>query len=69
MKRILLFLMVFVSLFTFTSCKDKTATPTPTPGPSDEPEQKGCGGSVLASIFGLLTLAGATIVLRKKREE
>jgi hypothetical protein len=46
-----------------------TPTPTPTPGPSDEPEQKGCGGSVLASIFGLLTLVGATIVLRKKREE
>ena len=34
-----------------------------------EPAQKGCGGSVIASIFGVLALAGATIVLRKKREE
>ena len=35
-----------------------------------QPEQNsGCGGSVLASIFGLLALAGATIVLRKKSEE
>ena len=40
-----------------------------TDNPSAQPEQKGCGGSVVASIFGVLALAGATIVLRKKREE
>ena len=54
------------------------AAEEPTPGTGDEPtpgtgdEQKpsnGCGGSVIASIFGVLALAGATIVLRKKREE
>ena len=31
MKRLLLFLMVFVSLFTLSSCNDKTPTSTPTP--------------------------------------
>ena len=36
MKKLLLFLMVFVSLFTLASCNDKTATPTPTP---TEPEK------------------------------
>ncbi len=40
MKRILLFLMVFVSLFTFTSCKDKTATPTPTPDKPTVPTEE-----------------------------
>ena len=34
-----------------------------------QPEQKGCGGSVIASIFGALALAGSVVVLRKKREE
>ena len=29
----------------------------------------GCAGSVMASIFGLLTLAGAVLVVRRKREE
>jgi LPXTG-motif cell wall-anchored protein len=29
----------------------------------------GCGGSIIASIFGVLALAGSVIVLRKKREE
>ena len=53
-----------------TPTPDPEPTPTPTPGPNDKPDQNsGCGGSVLASIFGLLALAGATIVLRKKREE
>ena len=28
---------------------------------------EGCGGSVIASIFGVLTLLSAAIVLRKKR--
>ena len=31
------------------------------------PSEEGCGGSVIASILGLLTLLGATIVTRKKR--
>ena len=48
--------------------------PTDTPS-GNEPTEKptpstsGCGGSVIASILGLFALAGATIVLRKKREE
>ena len=40
----------------------------PTP---EQPEENnnGCGGSVIASIFGVLALAGSVVVLRKKREE
>ena len=34
----------------------------------DNPVNNGCGGSAIASIFGLLTLAGTTIVLRKRKE-
>ena len=30
-------------------------------------EEEGCGGSVVASIFGMLTLFGAALVVRKKR--
>ena len=44
----------------------------PTEEPSDKPTEepkKGCGGSVIASIFGVLALAGSVVVLRKKREE
>ena len=39
------------------------------PAPQPQPAQKGCGGSVIASIFGVLALAGSVVVLRKKREE
>lgn len=39
-------------------------------GPSSNPsESKGCGGSVVASLFGVITLAGTVIYLKKKREE
>ena len=31
--------------------------------------QKGCGGSVVASIFGVIALAGAALVLRKRKEQ
>lgn len=41
----------------------------PTPGTSDEPEQKGCGGSVIASIFGVLALAGFALVARKRKKD
>ena len=52
----------------------------PTDEPTDEPsgespvtpapeKEKGCGGSVIASIFGILVLASSVVVLRKKREE
>ena len=34
-----------------------------------EKSSKGCGGSVVASIFATLSLAGCALVLRKKREE
>ena len=38
--------------------------------PAKEPQQtKGCAGSVIVSLLGVLTLAGSAIVLRKKREE
>ena len=38
--------------------------------PAKEPQQtKGCAGSVIASLLGVLALAGSAIVLRKKREE
>ena len=33
------------------------------------PASTGCKGSVLTSMIGLVVLAGATIVLRKRREE
>jgi hypothetical protein len=36
--------------------------------PTEEPKQ-GCGGSVIASIFGALALTASVVVLRKKREE
>lgn len=34
-----------------------------------KPSTSGCGGSVIASVFGVLALAGVAVVLRKKREE
>ena len=45
-----------------------TAVETEQPG-TNEPANNGCGGSVIASIFGVLALAGTVVVLRKKREE
>ena len=48
---------------------DQPTPEQPTPEKPQPEQNSGCGGSVLASIFGLLALAGATIVLRKKREE
>ena len=49
---------------------DKEPTDTPSGDePNEKPATNGCGGSVLASLFGLIALASATIVLRKKREE
>ena len=41
---------------------------TPQPNPS-VPEEKGCGGSVVASIFGVVALIGATLVIRKKKQD
>ncbi len=32
-------------------------------------EEKGCNGSIAASVFGLVSLLGTVIILRKKREE
>jgi hypothetical protein len=45
-----------------------TAVETEQPG-TDEPTNNGCGGSIVASIFGVLALAGTVVVLRKKRKE
>ena len=47
------------------SLKEAAETPSEQ---TDEPEkEQGCGGSVAASILGLLTLSGAVVFLRKKR--
>ncbi len=35
----------------------------------EEKPATGCGGSVIASLFGLVALAGSVVLLRKKREE
>ena len=40
--------------------------PEPTPAAGC---QGGCGGSILTSIFGVLTLVGSVMVLRRKRKE
>ena len=45
---------------------EKTPAPTPTPTPDKE---KGCGGSVIASLFGVVALAGAVLVVSKRRKE
>ena len=46
---------------------DKPSDETPvTPTPEKE---KGCGGSVVASLFGVVAILGATIVLSKRRKE
>ena len=37
--------------------------------PTTEEPKKGCGGSVVVSVLGVLALAGSVVVLRKKREE
>ena len=46
--------------------EDPTPTPTPTPTPDKE---KGCGGSVIASLFGVVALAGAVLVVSKRRKD
>ena len=37
--------------------------------PAPEKPSNGCGGSVIASIFGVLALAGSVVVLRKRKEQ
>ena len=37
--------------------------------PAPEKPSNGCGGSVIASIFGVLALAGTVVVLRKRKEQ
>ena len=34
----------------------------------EQPVRKGCGGSIVSSIFGIITLAGVAIITRKKRD-
>ena len=41
----------------------------PVTPPAQEPSEKGCGGSVIASILGVVTLIGATVVLRKRKQD
>lgn len=50
---------------------EPTPTPPsgqPTPDPS-EPEDEGCGGSVVGTILSVLALSGALVVVRNKRKE
>ena len=49
--------------------KTATLTITKTVPPQQLGNIFGCGGSVFASIFGVLALAGAAVVLRKKRKD
>ena len=46
-----------------------SATSTVTVSAPQQPAKKGCGGSVIASIFGISLLGAVTISLKKKREE
>ena len=46
-----------------------TPEPTPTPTPTPEPSKKGCKGSVIGSIIAATTLAGAALILKKKKDE
>ena len=44
---------------------------TDQPGNTEQPgsDDGGCGGSVVASIFGIVTLAGVAVVLRKRKQD
>ncbi len=56
---------------TETPSDEPTETPSdePTETPSDEPANKGCGGSVVTSLFGMVALMGTILVVRRKNEE
>ena len=63
---------IYGNIETITKEITVTAAQTEQPGtnePTEEPAEKGCLGSVVTSIFGVLALAGTAVVLRKKREE
>ena len=45
---------------------DPTPTPTPTPEPGDD--KKGCNGSLVSSIFGLVTMASVSFFVCKKKK-
>ena len=50
--------------------KPEENEPTETPEESKpEESKKGCGGSVVASVFGLVALTGAVVVMKKRKEQ
>ena len=46
---------------------EPTINPGETPTPEPKPSGSGCGGSVVASLIGTLTLFGAALLLKKKK--
>jgi hypothetical protein len=54
-----------------TETVEPTPEPQPTPTPDPEPTTKGCGGgckgSIFVSIFGILALFAAIVIIRKKK--
>ena len=49
----------------------ETPTPAPNPGDNDNNNQSsgGCGGSVISSILGIVVLAGAAIIVSKRKQD
>lgn len=43
-------------------------TPEPQPQPTPEPSKKGCKGSLVASIFGMVALLGACLTFKRKKD-
>ena len=43
--------------------------PTPTPNEGEKEEKKGCGGSVVGSVFAVVTLLGVVAVCKKRKED
>ena len=43
-------------------------TPTPTPTPTPDPVKKGCKGSLVVSMFGMVTLLGACLTFKRKKD-
>ena len=43
-------------------------TPEPTPTPEPEKPKKGCKGSLVASIFGMVALLGACLTFKRKKD-
>ena len=42
---------------------------TTTPQPQEKPKENGCGGSVVATTVGMLTLASLTLFISRRKKE